>query len=75
MNCRWDVPGCIHIGTTVDKQLHYEIIPAGAGNVEGEDAVDNRVDGLAVIECIGDEPEVPSGSSRVKAKLGDWQKR
>ena len=42
--------------------------------MEGENAVDDGIDGLAVVEGIGDEPEVARGRGGVEAELGDWRK-
>ena len=42
--------------------------------MKGENAVDDGIDGLAVVEGIGDEPEVARGRRRVEAELGDWRK-
>ncbi len=39
--------------------------------MEWEDAIEHRVDGLAVIESIGDETEVTGRSSGVESEVGD----
>lgn len=39
--------------------------------MEGENAVDDGIDGLAVVEGVGDQAEVAGGGGGVEAKVGD----
>ena len=39
--------------------------------MKGEDTIEDRVDGLAVIESIGDETEISGRGSGVEAEIGD----
>ena len=41
--------------------------------MEGEDAVEDRVHGLALVEGVRDEPEVSRSCGRVEAEVGDWK--
>ena len=41
--------------------------------MKGKNAVEGRVDRLAMIKRVLDETEVAADCSRVKAKVGDWR--
>ena len=41
--------------------------------MEGEEAVEDRVHGLALVEGVRDEPEVLRSCGRVEAEVGDWK--
>lgn len=55
---RADEPWGIDVGAALDENFDDDVVATGAGGVEGEDAVDDRVDRLAVFERISDEAEV-----------------
>ena len=68
---RYDIPRCMDIRATLDEQADYEIVPSRTSDMQREDSVENRVDGLAVIESVGDETEVSRRGSRVEAEVGN----
>ena len=65
------VPRGIDVRTSLNEQLHYEVISSRTSDMKGENAVKDRVYGLAVIESMGDETEISGCSSRVEAEIGD----
>ena len=65
------VPGSIDICTALDEQTDYKVVPARARDMKGEDAVDDGVDGLPMVEGICNKAEVPRGCSGMEAKMGN----
>lgn len=43
--------------------------------MEGEDAVDDGVDGLAVVEGVRYEPKVAGRGGGVKTEVGDYDRK
>ena len=64
-------PRGVHVCAALDEQTDYAVVPSRAGDMEGEDAVDDRVDGLAVIEGIRHQAEVAGRGGGVEAEVGD----
>lgn len=76
MRKRWrsgreDEPWGVYVGATVDEKVNDEYVSAGGGCVEGKDAIEDGVDGLAMGECVLDETDVARGGGGVEAKMGD----
>jgi hypothetical protein len=62
----------------VNEQLHNALTPTRARRMEREDAVDDRVDGLAVEEGVCGEADVARAAGPVQAQvreLGDHVER
>lgn len=56
------IPWGIDVCAIINEQLHDLIAAPRAGNVQRENAIEDRIDGLPVIESIFDEPQVTRGS-------------
>jgi hypothetical protein len=69
-----NAPGSIDIGTMLDEEPDDLLVAAGAGSMEGEDTVEDGVDGLATGEGVLDEADVSSGGGGVEADVLDCGK-
>ena len=69
---RADEPGGVYVCATVDEEADDEDAAAGTGGMEGQDTVEDGVDGLAVGEGVLDEADVARSGGRVEAETGDW---
>lgn len=68
-----DGPWGIDIRSVLDEHFEDLLVATGGGGVEGEDAVEDGVDGLAVLEGILDEADVSRGGGGVEAEAGDCE--
>jgi len=59
---RGNVPWGVNVCTVVYQQVDNLFIPTRASNVYGKDAVEDRIDWLAVGESVSDEAIVSGGS-------------
>jgi hypothetical protein len=64
-------PGGIDIRAVLNEQSDNKIVAARTSGVERKDAVENRVDRLAMRESVLDETDVSCRSSNVQAKMRD----
>ena len=65
------VPRGIDVCAALDEQTDYVVVPSRARDMEGQHAVDDGVDGLAVIEGVGVQAEFAGRGGGVEAKVGD----
>ena len=67
------IPRGIDVCAALDEQTNYPVVPSRTRDMQGQDPIDDRVDGLAVIEGVGDQAEVAGGRGGVEAKVGDCE--
>lgn len=64
-------PRSIDICAMINQDFDNLHIATRTGGMEGKDAIEDRVYGLAVVEGILDEPDIASSGGRVEAKTGN----
>ena len=48
-------PRGVHVCAALDEQTDNQVVSTRARDMEGEDAIDDRVHGLTVIQGVGDK--------------------
>lgn len=66
-------PHCIDVCTMVDEETDDEVVAAGTCHMQGKDAIEDRVDGLAMREGILHKPDVARCRGCVQAEIWDCQ--
>ena len=67
-------PRGVHVCAALDEQTNNQVVSTRARDMEGEDAIDDRVHGLTVIQGVGDKAEVSRRRCRVEAKMWDYNR-
>ena len=73
-NCtkdRQNAPGGIYIRAVVYQEFDNLHIAACTGSMKRQNAIEDRVNGLAIVESILDQPNVARGCGRMETKTGD----
>lgn len=65
------VPWRIDVCTSLNKQTDHKIIPSRTSGVQGQDSIENGVDGLPVLQGVFDQANITGGCSGMKAEVGD----
>ena len=65
-------PRCIDICAMINQDFDNLHISTCTGRMEGKNAIEDRVDGLAVVERVLDKADISSGCRRVETKIGNW---
>lgn len=66
-------PRSIDICAMINQDSDDLHIATRTGSMEGKNAIEDRIYGLAVVERILDEPDIASGGGGVEAKTGNWE--
>ena len=67
-------PRGVHVCAALDEQTDNQVVSTRARDLEGEDAIDDRVHGLTVIQGVGDKAKVSRRRCRVEAKMWDYNR-
>ena len=65
-------PRGVHVRAALDEQTNNQVVSTRARDMEGEDAIDDRVHGLTVIQGVGDKAKVSRRRCRMEAKMRDY---